>query len=86
VRVGVDFTRAKIEPMVRGLFPKVEQDIVLATLEQSVVYVTSETIEPILLTHMWDSSAWDLANLYLPANAGNRPVRGPDLRVVGSHE
>jgi len=43
--VGVDFTRSKVEPMVRGLFPRAEQDTVLAILEQSVVYVTSATIE-----------------------------------------
>ena len=29
-------TRAKVEPMVRGLFPKAEQDLVLAMLERSV--------------------------------------------------
>ena len=56
---GVAFTRSKVEPMVRGLFSKVEQDVVLATLEKSVVYVTSETIEPLLLSHSWDRSAWD---------------------------
>lgn len=43
--VGVEFTRAKVEPMVRGLFSKAEQDVVLAALEKSVVYVTNETIE-----------------------------------------
>ncbi len=32
----VSLTRAKVEPMVRGLFPKVEQDLVLAMLERSV--------------------------------------------------
>jgi len=29
--VGVEFTRSKVEPMVRGLFPRAEQDVVLAT-------------------------------------------------------
>lgn len=63
--VGVAFTRAKVEPMVCGLLSKVEQDVVLAMLEKSVVYVTSETIEPLILNPSWDRSAWDLANLYL---------------------
>jgi hypothetical protein len=63
--VGVELTRVKVEPMVRGLFPRAEQDVVLATLEKSVVYVTSETIEPLLMSHGYNSSAWDLANLYL---------------------
>jgi hypothetical protein len=52
--VGVAFTRTKVESMVRGLFARVEQDVVLAALEKSVVYVTSETLEPILLNHSWD--------------------------------
>jgi hypothetical protein len=83
--VGAAFTRAKIEPMVRGLFPKAEQDTVLATLEQSVVYVTSESIEPILLGHTWDSSAWDLANLYLLAVGAE--LLGDDApRIVGISE
>ncbi len=63
--VGVEFTCAKVERMVRGLFSKAEQNVVLATLEKSVVYVTSETIEPIIMSQSYDRSAWDLANLYL---------------------
>lgn len=65
--VGIELTRAKVEPMVRGLFPQIERDVVLATLEKSVVYVTSDTIEQIILNQTWDRSAWDLANLYLLA-------------------
>jgi hypothetical protein len=83
--VGAPFTRAKVEPMVRGFFPKAEQDVVLATLEKSVVYVTSETIEPIILNHGWDRSAWDLANLYLLSVGAE--LLGPDApRVVGISE
>ena len=83
--VGVQFTRAKVEPMVRGLFPKGEQDVVLATLEKSVVYVTSETIESIILNHGWDRSAWDLANLFLLSVGAE--LLGPEApRVVGISE
>src|SRR5690606_37966953 len=83
--VGVAFTRAKVEQMVRGLFPKAEQDVVLATLEKSVVYVTSDTIESIILNHGWDRSAWDLANLYLLSVGAE--LLGPDApRVVGISE
>ncbi len=60
--VGIELTRAKVEPMVRGFFARAEQDVVLETLEKSVVYVTSETIESIILSHRWDHSRWDLAN------------------------
>ena len=60
-----DLTRAKVESMVRGLFPRVEQDQVLATLERSVVFLASTNIESILLAQRWDRSAWTIANLYL---------------------
>jgi hypothetical protein len=83
--VGVEFTRAKVEPMVRGLFSKAEQDIVLATFEKSVVYVTSDTIEPIILNHMWDRSAWDLANLYL-LSVGAKLLGKKAARIVGLSE
>jgi hypothetical protein len=36
----VAFTREKVEPMVRGLFRRDEQDTVLAVLEKSVVFLT----------------------------------------------
>lgn len=61
----VALTRAKVEPMVRGLFPRAEQDVVLATIERSVVFVTRANIEPLLLKRSFDNSAWTLANLHL---------------------
>lgn len=61
----VSFTRARVEPMVRGLFPRAEQDTVLATIEKSVVFVTTANIEPLLLGQSFDHSAWTIANLYL---------------------
>lgn len=83
--VGVEFTRAKVEPMVRALFTRTEQDIVLATFEKSVVYVTSASIEPILLGHMWDRSAWDLANMYL-LSVGAKLLGKKAARIVGMSE
>ena len=62
----VAFTRNKVEPMVRGLFPRVEQDVVLALVERSVVFLTPDNIEAVLQEEMrWPGSAWDIANLYL---------------------
>lgn len=58
-------TRSKVEPMVRGLFRRGEQDQVLAVLERSVVFLTEDTIEGILTGPGFDSLAWNLANLYL---------------------
>jgi hypothetical protein len=83
--VGVEFTRSKVEPMVRGLFSRIEQDAVLATFEKSVVYVTSDTIVPILLNHRWDRSAWDLANLYL-LSVGAKLLGKSAPRIVGLSE
>src|SRR5262245_90351 len=83
--VGIEFTRAKVEPMVRGLFARAEQEVVLATLEKSVLYVTSDTIESIILNHRWDRSAWDLANLYL-VSVGARLLGKKAPRIVGLSE
>ena len=61
----VALTRRKVEPMVRGLFPQVEQEAVLGTIERSVVFVTSDNIERLLLEQAFHHSAWNLGNLYL---------------------
>lgn len=52
--------------MVRGLFPRTEQDAVLSLVERSVVFLTPDNIETVLHKEMrWPGSAWDIANLYL---------------------
>ncbi len=62
----VALTHNKVEPMVRGLFPRVEQDVVLALVERSVVFLTPDNIEAALRKEMRrPGSAWDIANLYL---------------------
>ena len=66
--VGLDldaFTRARVAPMVRGLFPRAEQALVLDVLCRSVVFLTPENIEGILRETHWNHTAWCLANLYL---------------------
>ncbi|QRK13370.1 hypothetical protein JQX13_27050 [Archangium violaceum] len=81
----VALTRQKVEPMVRGLFPRVEQDAVLAMLEKSVVFLTSDNIERLLREHAYDSSAWDLANLYL-ASLGAELLGEEAPLIVGLSE
>lgn len=81
----VALTRERVEPMVRGLFPRVEQDAVLTTLQKSVVFLTSANIEPLLLEHGYDSSAWTLANLYL-ASLGAKLLGEEAPRLVGLSE
>jgi hypothetical protein len=70
------WTRQKVAPMVSGLFPQVEREAVLALLERSVVFLTSDTIEQVLLRQTWLHSAWDLANLYL--GSLDADLLGPD--------
>jgi hypothetical protein len=82
---SVALTRTKVEPMVRGLFPRAMQDVVLATLEQSVVFLTSANIESILIEHAFDCSAWTLANMYL-ANLGAELLGEDAPRLVGLSE
>ena len=65
---GIDvvaFARAKLAPMVRGLFPRDEQETVLEVLGRSVVFVTPDSIATVLAATRSLSTAWDLANLYL---------------------
>ena len=66
--LGLDlaaFARAKLAPMVRGLFPRAERDPVLDLLTGSVVFLTPANVGPVLRRTSWLSTAWDLANLYL---------------------
>jgi hypothetical protein len=58
-------TRAKVLPMIHGLFPQVERVVVVGVLESSVVFLTPENIAEVLEKVSFLSTAWDLANLYL---------------------
>jgi len=81
----VAFTRKKVEPMVRGLFRRDEQETVLAVLEKSVVFLAPANIEQVLLGCTWPGTAWTLANLYL--GSIKAPLLGPDAeRLVGLSE
>ena len=55
----------KVGPMVRGLFPLREQALLIDMFKRSVVFLTPDNIEPVILTTRFASTAWDLANLYL---------------------
>jgi hypothetical protein len=81
----VSLTRTKVEPMVRGLFPRVEQDAVLALLERSVIFLTTDNIERILFQCPFNGTAWDLANLFL-ASMGARLLGEDAPRLVGLSE
>jgi hypothetical protein len=81
----VAFTRAKVTPMVRGLFPRREQDSVLEVLSRSVVFLSPANIDQVLLETHWTSTAWDLANPYLASCEA--PLLGEDaLHIIGLSE
>lgn len=70
------WTRRKLTPMVHGFFPEAEREAVLRLFEKSVVFLTSDNIESVLVGQMWLRSAWDLANLYL--SSVDAELLGPD--------
>jgi hypothetical protein len=82
---GVAFTRAKVEPMVCGLFPRVERQAVLALLERAVVFLTPANLELVLQRQRWLGTAWDLANLYL-GSIGAEPLGEDAPAIVGLSE
>jgi hypothetical protein len=84
--LGVEaFARAKLAPMVRGMFPRSEQEAVLALLTRSIIFLTPENVEPVLLGMRWLKTAWDTANLYL-TSFGAEPLSVEAPQVVGLSE
>lgn len=68
IPAGIDlvaFTRARVLPMVDGLFPADERAVVLGILERSVIFLDSDNIEKVLAAEHFSSSAWRVANFYL---------------------
>ena len=66
--IGMDvaaFTRARVAPMVCGLFPQGEREAVLGMLSRTVVFPTPANIDSVLRKSRWLHTAWKLANLYL---------------------
>ncbi|WP_437840100.1 hypothetical protein [Sorangium sp. So ce1153] len=81
----IELARARIEPMVRGLFPAREHDIVLAILERAIVFLTPHNIEALLAETSSPGSAWTFANLYLNG-AGAELLAEDAPRLVGVSE
>ena len=76
------FARCKVTPMVTGLFPAKEREIVLDLLESSLVFLTHDNIEQVLREENWLNSAWTLANLYL-GSIGSKCLNRKPSSVVG---
>jgi hypothetical protein len=81
----VSFTRRKVEPMVRGLFPGREQEAVLGVLERSVVVLTPDSVSGVLERVRWLHTAWSIANLYL-SSLGAPPLGEGAPDIVGLSE
>ncbi|OGP10347.1 MAG: hypothetical protein A2048_00855 [Deltaproteobacteria bacterium GWA2_45_12] len=81
----VTFTRNKVTPMVRGLFNRHEQEMLLGVLEHSVIFLTSTNICDVLQNIDWPYTRWVLANLYL-ASIGAELLGADAPQIVGLSE
>ena len=78
-------TRTKVVPMVHGLFPQAEREIVVGVLEKSVVFLTPDNIAGILEEVGFLGTAWNLANLYL-TSIGASCLSEEAIRLAGLSE
>lgn len=74
--------RGKVEPMVQGLFPATEADLVVKMLEESVVIVSSQNIHELIKTRR-ATTGWTITNLYLDS-IGAEPL--DDTAPLGFNE
>ena len=81
----VAFTRTKVEPMVKGLFPCKEQEAVLNLLGQSLIFLTPHTIESLIRNERDLHTAWLAANVYL-RSIGAEPLDQEEEIPVGFQE
>jgi len=79
------FARKKLEPMVRGLFSRREQQAVLDVLAHSVVFLTPAIIEDVLNQSRYLKTAWILSNIYL-ASCGSERLSDDAPDLVGLSE
>jgi len=59
------WVRRKVEPMITGLFPSAEREVMLGVAERSIVFLTRETTHQTLRETGYLESAWTIANMYL---------------------
>jgi hypothetical protein len=78
----IKMTRGRVKPMVRGLFPRAEQDAILRLLEGSVVFLTPDNIENVLRNEGFPNSAWTIANVYL-SSVDAEPLGGKGQGLLG---
>lgn len=81
----VAFARTKVTPMVRGLFPRCEQETVLDVLARAIIFLTPVTIDTVLGEARWLKTAWNVANLYL-ASFGAELLSEDASQILGPSE
>jgi hypothetical protein len=76
------WTRSKVEPMINGLFPASERQIVLRMAERSIVFLTCHAVAQIIREIPYLESAWTIANIYLNS-LGARILGNEAKQIVG---
>ena len=78
----IAMTRARVSPVVRGLFPTIEQSVVLDVLARSIIFLTPLKIEGVLRSEPYLRTAWNLANLYL-LSCDAEPLAANAPEIIG---
>ena len=73
-------TRGKVEPMISGIFPATERQVVLQAAECSIVFLTCEAAHQIIREIPYLESAWTIANVYL--NSLGAPMLGTGAKQI----
>ena len=79
------FLFAKLDPMVCGLFPRVEQDLVLDLVMGAVVFLDQGTTLTTIRETSWENTAWDIARIWLDS-IGAEPLSEGDGGLLGLSE
>ena len=82
---STSFARRKLATMVRGLFPSKEHEVVLEIVERSIIFLTREAALWAIEDVGFDSSAWQIANVYL-CGIGAPPLADGDFCALGLNE
>ncbi len=76
------WTRRKVEPMITGLFPLAERQVMLDVAERSLVFLTRQAAHQAIRDIGFLEDAWMIANIYL-GSLGAATFGGEGDRAVG---
>jgi hypothetical protein len=82
--MSATWIRRKIQPMITGLFPATERQVMLAMAERSIFFLTRENTHRLIHETAYLHSAWTIANIYL--HSLRVPMLGDASQVVGLSE